>query len=210
MTWVAEQEAREALPGPLPAGERVLFAARPAFWAIVRHTLKGYWLAGPAAVLAVWPVLAALDAGYPPARALTASVLFVPLALPVVILLGLSARLMAKHTLYVATDRRVILHVGYVFTRTINLPLSEVRDLSLRPLSHGRGDLQLSIDRSAPVGYAALFPHVRLGRVFTATPLLRCMPDAEAAAARLADALMGVRPGFRPEAAAPAGAQAAS
>ncbi|MEQ8406334.1 MAG: photosynthetic complex putative assembly protein PuhB [Oceanicaulis sp.] len=197
MTRVPANEAREALPGPLPEGERVLWAARPPFGAILRHMFKGRWLAGAAGVLAIWPVLAALDAGYPFARALTAIVLFAPLALPVGVLLWIAARLMARHTLYVATDRRVILHVGYVFTRTVNLPLSQVRDLSVRPLKGGFGDLQLTIDRAAPVGYAALFPHVRLGRLFTPTPVLRCVPEADGAADALAEALMRVRPGFR-------------
>lgn len=196
MTRLSAEAALELLPGALPDGERVLFAARPARGAVLRHLFKGRWLAGGAAGLAIWPVLAALDAGYPLLRALPAALLFLPLALPVAALLWLFARLVARHTLYVATDRRVILHVGYVFTRTINMPLTEIRDLSVRALEDGLGDLQLTIDRAAPVGYAALFPHVRLGRPFTPTPVLRCVPDAQSAAEELALALTRARPGF--------------
>ncbi|XBQ15410.1 MAG: photosynthetic complex putative assembly protein PuhB [Oceanicaulis sp.] len=196
MSRVSETEACEALPGPLPEGERVLWAARPPFGGLMRHLFKGRWLAGIVGVLAVWPVLAALDAGYPLARALTAVVLFLPVAAPVAVLLWISARLAARHTLYVATDRRVILHVGYVFTRTINLPLTEVRDLAVRVREDGLADLQLTVDRTAPIGYAALFPHVRLEKIFSPTPVLRCIPDGEQAAAALAEALMRARPGF--------------
>ena len=195
---VAPDIAAEALPGPLPPGERILWAARPTPRAILRHLLRARLFLLPVAVLAAWPVLAALDAGLPIAAALPAALLIVPLALPVIGLAWLLARTVSAGSLYIVTDRRVVLHVGYVYTRTINIPLALIRHVAVRPYGDGTGDIQLDIDRRSGVGYAALVPHARLARLSRPTPLLRCVPDAERAAGQLVLALARRAHGPRP------------
>ncbi|SFP14599.1 photosynthetic complex putative assembly protein PuhB [Tranquillimonas alkanivorans] len=194
---VTPDDAAEALPGPLPPGEHILWAARPARRDVLRHLLRFRVFLGLCALLAVWPVVAALDGGYSLPAALPAALLFIPVSLPVILFLRLIARIVANHTLYVVTDRRVIFHVGYVFTRTVNIPLAQVREAKLRLHSGGVGDIQLDISPHAPVGYAALAPHARLVRILRPTPLMRVVPEARAAALALTDALMRARPGMR-------------
>lgn len=83
---------------------------------------------------------------------------------------------MARHTLYIVTDRRVILKVGYVYTRVVNIPLGRIRGLSLRRQSGGAGDIQLDLEPGAKLAWATLAPHARLLRFVRPAPLLRAAP----------------------------------
>lgn len=175
MSAVPPEAALAALPGPLPAGERVLWAARPDAPALERGLFRRRLVLGLAAILACWPVLSALDAGMSPLAALPGALLFAPFVVPVLIAMRLLSRLAARHALYVLTDRRIVLQVGYVYTRTVNLPLSRVRDVSLRPIGRNAGDLMISVAPGTGLSYAVLMPHARLLRLLHPTPVLRAM-----------------------------------
>lgn len=191
MSAVDPAEAAADLPGPLPPGERVLWAARPAWGAVARHVFRIRVWAAALALVSLWPFAAAMAAGHDALAATPALLLFAPLAAPVFLGLGFAAWATARHTLYVVTDRRVILHVGYVFTRTVNIPLNRIRALALRPYRDGGGDLSLDLGPRPGIGYAALWPHARLWRIGRPTPTLRALPEADEAARALTAALAG-------------------
>lgn len=184
------EDALAALPGALPGGESVLWAARPAAGDLLRHLFHLRALLVLTSLLAAWPVLAGLDAGLPPAAALPGALLFLPFALPVLGLAWLLARTIARSTLYVVTDRRVILQVGYVYVRTVNIPLRLIRGVAVRPHRGGLGDVQIDVEPGALLGYPVLAPHARLLHLRRPVPLMRAVPDAERAAEALVMALM--------------------
>jgi hypothetical protein len=101
----------------------------------------------------------------------------------------LLARWVARTTVYTVTDRRVVMRVGVVLTVTFNLPLRRIEGARLHLHGDGAGDIALVLDAEDRIGYLHLWPHVRPWRVTRTEPMLRAVPQAQAVARLLADAL---------------------
>ncbi|PRY92042.1 PH (Pleckstrin Homology) domain-containing protein [Hasllibacter halocynthiae] len=192
---LAPEDALAALPGPLPPGEHVLWAARPDAGLLERGLFRRRAVLIVATLLALWPVLTALEAGLPVPVALAGALLFAPFVVPVLVAMRLAARLTARHTLYVLTERRIVIQAGYVYARTVNIPLAAVRDVALRRIGADGGDLQIAVDPDASLTYGALMPHARLLHLLHPTPVLRAVAGVDAALPLFAEL---ARPGVRP------------
>ncbi|AWN55816.1 phosphopantetheine adenylyltransferase [Methylobacterium sp. 17Sr1-1] len=108
------------------------------------------------------------------------------LALAILFLLAWGAR---RTTVYTLTDRRLMLRIGIALQMDINLPLKEIESAAFRRLSDGSGDLPLRLKPGVRLAYLHLWPHARPWRLSRPEPMLRCVPDAEAVAKRIAAAL---------------------
>jgi hypothetical protein len=190
-----EGEPLPGLPEQLPAGERILWQGSPAWRPLARH---GFHLR----LLALYfAALAALRAGSlvadgAPALEVTGETLWILLlgAVPVG-LFALFSRLVARSTLYTITDRRTVLRVGVALPMTINIPHAAVRAADLRLHPGGGGDIVLTMEPPHRVSYVALWPHLRGLRLADPRPMLRAIPDAQAAAETLSRALAASVPG---------------
>lgn len=169
------------LPGPLPKDERMLWQGRPALLSLARRAfhvdLVALYFAGLAAfqayssggATAAWPILIAG-------------------ALALVILFALAWGA-CRTTVYTLTDRRLMLRVGIALQMDVNLPLREIEGAAFRRLSDGSGDLPLRLKPGVRLAYLHLWPHARPWRLTRPEPMLRCVPEAEAVAKRIAAAL---------------------
>ena len=173
------------LPGPLPAGERVLWHGKPERAALLRYLFR-------------WPlpILATAQSGASVAQVLFSPVLLLPFALPVAGLVMASAWALARTSVYVITDRRVILQVGVAFTRTVNIPLELIADVSARERPHGM-DIALTLRSADKIAWLALWPHVRGAQFSHPVPMLRGLPVDSPAGSILVDAIMRTAPGVR-------------
>ncbi|KMO20288.1 photosynthetic complex putative assembly protein PuhB [Methylobacterium platani] len=169
------------LPGPLPKGERLLWQDRPAYVSLARRAfhvdLVALYFGGFAAfqavsagrVAAAWPVLLAGA-----------------LALAILLALAWGA---CRTTVYSLTDRRLMLRIGIALQMDINLPLREIEGAGFHRFADGSGDLPLRLKPGVRLAYLHLWPHARPWRLTRPEPMLRCVPDADGVAKRIAAAL---------------------
>ncbi len=188
-----DDEPQNGLPEALPAGERLLWQGSPDWRVLARHGFHFNAFVAYFAALTVWRGAAvALDGGS--AGAVAVAVLWtLPLAALALGFIVLLAWLVGRSAVYTLTDRRVVMRVGIVLTVTFNLPLTRIHGVSLH--GHGRGgssrsgDLALQLHPYDRIGYVHLWPHARPWRFSRPEPLLRALPQAEAAAKLLVQAL---------------------
>lgn len=204
------EAARLGLPGPLPPGERILWAGKPERHAIARHVFHVRLVALYFAILALWAVGQSLVAGASLPAALLNVVVPLPLALPVLGLLIGAAWLTARTTTYIVTDRRVILLIGVAITKMVNIPLRQIVRAEARDRADGTQDIALTLKGPVKVAWLALFPHVRAWRIAQPTPMLRSLGVDEPVADVLTTALMRAAPGIRYGQAAPVRGQGAA
>jgi hypothetical protein len=184
-----EHEPVAGLPEALPPGETVLWQGAPRWTGLARRAFRLGWLGLYFAAIAAWnlAVLAREDASV---GALAAGLAW-PLALGAAAagLILAFAVLSARTTLYTITNRRVVLRVGVALPMTVNIPFAIIRSAGLRPWPRGGGDILLSLQPPHRVSYVALWPHLRGFCLARPEPMLRALPDAEAAGQILARVL---------------------
>lgn len=171
---------RRGFPGPLPAGETLLWQGAPDWRVLARMAMHVRGLAIYFVALAVVAAATGRITG-----ALTVAGLgLVPLALAYVY-----AYVVSRTTVYSITNRRVVLHIGLALPVTLNLPLSRVAAADLRADAEGNGDLSLTLSGTDRFAYIVLWPHARPWRFSPAQPTMRGLCDAAQPAQILSNAL---------------------
>ncbi len=184
------------LPGPLPDGERVLWHGNPQRAALLRYLFRWPLLSAYFAVFALLPILATARAGGSLAQVVFSPLLLLPLALPVALAVFASAVLLARTSTYIVTDRRVVLQVGVAFTRTVNIPLALIADVSARERARAL-DIALKLRRPNKIAWFALWPHARGLQFAHPVPMMRGLPIDSPVGGILVDAIMQAAPGIR-------------
>ncbi|WP_407522615.1 photosynthetic complex putative assembly protein PuhB [Methylobacterium oryzisoli] len=185
------------LPAPLPPGERLIWQGRPGTLGLARRV---FHLDLVAAYFALLALIEAVSAG----RAAAALPLLGLGAAGLAVLLAL-AWCSARTTHYSLTDRRLMLRIGIALPITVNLPLHQIEAAGLRRFADGSGEIPLLLKAGTRLAYLHLWPHARPWRLTRPEPMLRALPDADEAAARIAAALAAANgqpvPGWSPAAA---------
>jgi len=190
-----ETEPTPGLPEALPKGEQILWQGRPTWKALARHGFHLRLLALYFVALAAWSAAELAAAGATPAAMVGGAVWLIVLGVIPVVLVMAFAYASARTTLYTVTDRRIVMRVGVALPLTVNLPLSAVGSATMRRYADGGGDIILAMEGRRRVSYVALWPHLRGLSVLQPRPMLRAVPDVEAAAQALANALAASVPG---------------
>lgn len=170
-----DDESVRGLPGPLPAGETILWQGSPDARVFLRSALRARWVAAYFVALIVYSLSQASLFGA--ATSLAAGIACLGM-------LALFAWGVARTSIYTLTDRRIVLRIGVALSACFNLPLKSLAAADLRPLERGHGDIAMSLE-GGRIGYLFLWPHARPWRLKTPQPMLRAVPDAEAVAAKL-------------------------
>lgn len=177
------------LPGPLPAGEQLLWQGGPAVLSFTRRVFHVGLVAAYFGGLAAWRFIAQLAAGESIAGAagsVTTLVLVGAAAIALLLLLGWR---FASTTRYSITNRRVLMQLGAALPKTLNMPFSRVLAADVRQHADGTADIALTISGEGRPGYLMLWPHVRPWRLNAAQPMLRSIGDSDRVRQLLADAL---------------------
>ena len=172
-------------PGPLPAGESLLWQGAPEWRMLARTALHVRGLALYFAALAV----AAAATGRTHQALIVAGLGVVP-----IVLAYAYAYAVARSTVYSITNRRVVLHIGLALPVTLNLPLAAVGSVDLRTATDGSGDLSLTLSGHGRFAYIVLWPHARPWRFSPAQPTMRGLRDANAPAQVVARMLSATVP----------------
>ena len=184
-----EFEPVKGLPEYLPEGEHLLWQGAPSFRGLALRAFHVRKVAIYFGLLMAWRAGTDLAAGYTAAMAAGSALGLLPLALLAVGLLLLLARLNARATVYSITNRRVVMRFGVALPMALNLPFKAIDSAALLRHADGSGDLPLTLAEGQRIGYFVNWPYVRPGRKGGSQPMLRSVPDADAVAVLLAQAL---------------------
>lgn len=160
-------------PGPLPAGETLLWQGAPDWRVLARTAMHVRGLGLYFVALAI----GAVATGRIHAAMTVAGLGLIPIALAYGYAWAVS-----RSTVYSITNRRVVLHIGLALPVTLNLPLNRVSAADLRAGADGSGDLSLTLEGADRFAYVVLWPHARPWRFAPAQPTMRGLRDATAPA----------------------------
>lgn len=177
------------LPGHLPQGETLLWQGRPGWRSLARGALHVRGIAAYFVLLALWRGGAITADGGSAAEAAAGAGLLLALgAIPVAFLM-FYAWVAARSAIYSITNRRVVMRVGVALPVTVNLPFAMIESAALSRRTDGSGNILLRLSGGQRASWVMLWPHLRPWRFSRPEPMLRALPDAEAAARVLGRAL---------------------
>ena len=181
------------LPGELPEGEQVLWQASPTWDAMAKRVFHVYTAALYFLVLIAGHLIYRIMDGAPLSM-LTGTLAWQGgLALTVVGILALMAKLYASSTMYTITSRRLIIRSGLALPMIVNLPLTKVESAGLRRLRDGTGDISFLPAVGTKVFWLMLWPHLRPLHFTRVQPLLRGIEDPDAVARLLVNVIEDMR-----------------
>jgi|688.fasta_scaffold280041_3 hypothetical protein len=183
-----ELEPEFGLPEALPADERILWQGQPQAALVARRIFHLPALALYFGVMLAWRVAVQVHDGAAWHEALRGTVALALLAAVALTIVATLARLTASTTAYTLTNKRVVMRIGIVLTVTYNLPLRQIDGANLLPLKAGSGEISLALRGDTRIAVLHLWPHARPWHYTRPQPMLRCLADAEAVAARLTQA----------------------
>jgi hypothetical protein len=192
-------DAQPGLPKELPQGEQLLWQGRPDWWRLAIDAFHVRKVAVYFALLIGWQAYSVQG---------NFSALLTPVLLGAtgLALLTLLAWLSARATIYTLTSRRLVIRFGVALQMTMNVPYSLVADASVRRNQDGSGNLSLGLTETRQVSYFVLWPHVRPWHFAKPAPMLRALPDVDAVASLLTEAVSrnaGSLQGMRVESSTP-------
>jgi hypothetical protein len=179
------------LPAPLPVGERVVWQGKPSFKGLALRSFHIQEVAIYFGLLLAWRLWSNWSHGMPAGEVATSALWLIAPAVSGIAVLAALAWLYRRAACYTITSKRVLFQFGVALPMTMNIPLSKIGNAALRSYHDGSGDIPLKLSDSNRVSYLLLWPHIRPWRLRTPEPMLRALPDAAIAAARLSEALTG-------------------
>ena len=182
-------EHAPGLPEKLPEGERMLWQGAPQWRSLALRAFRLREVAIYFAALMVWRFASGLAGGTAPGDALAHALDLVPLLAGASAILAGLAYLSAKSTVYTITTQRIVMRYGMAAPLVLNIPFSRIETAAVGRHGDGTGSLLLSLRKGERIGYLVLWPHARPWRYAKPEPMLRCLPDVDAAAAVLGRAL---------------------
>ena len=180
---------RGGLPGPLPAGEDLLWQGAPTFWALAKYAFRVQIVGAYFGFLILLRVGAALVEGDPLKFSLGTGVTGLWLGAAALGMFCVLSSLIARSTTYTITSKRVVITYCMALPKSINLPYVRIDAADMKVNADGTGDIALKLPEKTRLSYVLLWPHVRSGVKGRAEPVLRCISGPQAAAETLAGAL---------------------
>jgi hypothetical protein len=184
-----DEKAHGGLPGPLPAGEHIVWQGSPRAAGIARHVLKTRWIAGYFGIMLVWLVATGLYFG----RAVDDIIMsLVIMTLAGAVVIGLArwyAGAVARATVYTITEKRVVMKFGVALPTAFNLPFAEIESVDVLERADGSGNIALRFQPDVRLAWLVFWPNVRGFRMARTEPQLICIDDVTEVAGLLATQL---------------------
>jgi len=176
------------LPADIPPGERVLWFGRPEPTSLWRRAYRADWVAAWFGVMSIWNfVSGASDSGA--MFGFVSAVRTLGIGAGALAIFCFLAWLSARTTLYVVTERRVVIKTGIALPIFYNVPFKQIASASLRMYADGTGDVPVALVGGQRIPYLAIWPSARPMRFTSPEPSLRCIPNARSVAETLGRAL---------------------
>ena len=174
-----DNEPVPGLPGFLPKGEEILWQGSPEWKRLAISALHVRMIAGYFVLLSGFGAIQG---------SLTGALITLGVGLLCVTILAMIAWGTARTTMYMLTNRRIVMRIGIALPKCINLPLSVIGSADLALHGDGTGDIPLSLNAPQRLGYIQLWPSARAWELATPQPMLRAIPNAQNVASLIARA----------------------
>ncbi len=184
-----EYEPIPGLPAHLPPGEQLLWQGSPQWRAVARRVLHVRGVSYYFAALLAWRIASGWYDGQGFQQIGVSVLWLLGFAVATLAFLFWVARLIARGTVYSISSQRVIMRFGIALPISLNIPFRTVHAAGLKVYEDGTGDIPLRLNGDGRVAYLHLWPHARPWRLNRAEPMLRGVPQAQAAATILSRAL---------------------
>jgi hypothetical protein len=169
----------------------VIWQGKPSFKGLALRSFHIREVAIYFGLLMVWKLWSGWSHGASSAETVMSVVwLVIPAISAIAVLAGL-AWLFRRAACYTITSKRVLFQFGVALPMTMNIPLGKIASAALKSYRDGSGDIPLGLTDRDRVSYVLLWPHIRPWRLRMPEPMLRALPDAAMAAAKLSEALTG-------------------
>jgi len=176
------------LPADIPAGERVLWFGKPETISLWRRGYRADWVAAWFGVMTVWNfVSTTVDSGA--FAGFVASLNTLGFACVALAILSFLAWLSARTSLYVITERRIVIKSGIALPIFFNVPFKQIGAANVRAFADRTGDVTVALVDNQRIPYLALWPSARPLRFTRIEPALRSIPQPRQVADTLARAL---------------------
>jgi hypothetical protein len=176
------------LPADVPPGERVLWFGRPEPLSLWRRAYRAEWVGAWFAAMSLWN-FASISGSDGALSGVVSLMRTLGVGSAALALLALLAALSARTTLYVVTERRVVIKTGVALPIFINVPFKQIACAQVRAFADGSGDVALGLTDDQRIPYLALWPSARPLRFTKPEPALRGLANAREVAAIVARAL---------------------
>lgn len=180
-----DAEPIRGLPGPLPAGETILWQGAPDWRVLARTALKAHWVAAYFGALAIWTVGSHAVEGMPAMQAVVSGIPTLLAGVAAVGLILLYAWAVGRTTVYTLTNRRFVLRHGIALSKCFNVPYGVVASAGVKVDARGFGDIPMGLAGDAKIAFPHLWPHVRPWSIVSPQPMMLALPDAASVAERL-------------------------
>jgi hypothetical protein len=177
------------LPEHLPEGEMLRWQGAPHWGALAVRAFHVRKIAFYFGLLILLRLGLLITGGVTLAEALLSALWLGTLAALAIAILALLAWLYSRSTVYSITGRRLVIRFGIALPMAVNIPFKVVESAGLRRYPDGVGDIPLVLASGQRVNYLIMWPNVRPWRFLDAQPMLRCIPDVDAVAGILSEAL---------------------
>lgn len=156
-----DEGANNGLPGPLPAGEHIIWQGRPNARAVGRHVMKTRWIAAYFGVMLAWLLITGFYFGRAADDIIVSLVIMAVAGAIVVGLFEWYAWGVHRTTIYTITTRRIVMKFGVALPTAFNLPFSEIEAVDVRKRAGGGGDIALRFKPDVRLAWLVFWPHVR-------------------------------------------------
>ena len=184
-----DYEPVHGLPAPLPQGEQLLWQGSPCWRSLAIRAFHVRKVVIYFALFGLWRVGSGLAEGLSAADAFASTRgLGLAALLAVVLLVGM-AGLYARTTVYTLTNQRIVMRTGVAVSMSMNIPFKVIESADFKRHADSSGDIPLLLVPSERTSYIMMWPNARPWHFSRPQPMLRCIPQGEAVAQKLADAL---------------------
>jgi hypothetical protein len=182
-------EKIRGLPADLPRGEELLWQGSPTWKSLAIHTYYVRVVVLYFCGLLLWRIGVGIGDGHSFAAIALSCVWLAGLGSVAAGLLTMIAYLSSRTTVYSITSARVLLRHGIAVSVTVNIPFTLLEAADLRLRKDRNGDISLKLRKDQRLGYLVTWPHLRPGYITHPQPSFRSLPDAQAAASILGEAM---------------------
>ncbi|MEE4276915.1 MAG: photosynthetic complex putative assembly protein PuhB [Halieaceae bacterium] len=184
-----EHEPVRGLPDYLPDGEELVWRGEPSFRVMALRVFHMRAVAVYLTLLLCAHFSVQMYNGASLSEVLAGSSWMLALGVLALAILALLAWAYTRSTVYTVTNKRVVLRFGVAIPMMVNLPLTIVGSADLRRYADGSGDITLTLSQKKKLSYTLLWPNIKPWQFKPVVPSMRCLPDVDAAAAAVAEAV---------------------
>lgn len=184
-----DDTAVPGLPGPLPAGEHMVWQGKPETGLVLRHVFKARWIAAYFAVMVGWLLVTGLYFGRAPVDIAMSVVVMAVAGAMVIGFFWVYSVAIHRTTIYTLTTRRIVMRTGVALPTCFNLPFTEVEAVDVLERADGSGNMALRFKPDIRLSWMVFWPHVRGLRLARPEPQLTGLKDVRAVADQFATQL---------------------